>query len=73
VKRRAYIIGVLVIGLLAGTNRAVPAYGRAVTSAHKFHQYFQDLKKAGTMSPIERFVFSLVLVNGKTPKPNLGA
>lgn len=61
------------IGLLATTGRAVPAYGRAVSSAHQFQQYFQDLKKADTMSPFERFVFSLVLVNAKTPKPNLGA
>jgi hypothetical protein len=64
---------VLVVGLLATTARSVPAYGRAVSSAEKFQQYFQDLKKADAMSPIERFVFSLVLVTAKTPKPNLGA
>ena len=63
----------LVIGLLATTGRTAPAYCRVVSSAHKFQQYFQDLKQADAMSPIERFVFSLVLVNAKTPKPNTGA
>jgi hypothetical protein len=68
VKRRAYIVGALVIGLLATTPRAIPAYGRVATSAARFHQYFRDLKQANTMGPIERFVFSLVLTNAKAPK-----
>ncbi len=70
-KRRAYIVGVLVVGLLATTPRALPAYGRVASSAAKFHQYFRDLKQANTMSPLERFVFSLVLANGKAPKANV--
>jgi hypothetical protein len=43
-----------------------PAYAvcRLVSSAHSFQQNFQDLKSAGnSLSPIERFFFSLVLTN----------
>jgi hypothetical protein len=58
----------LVIGVLAITGRTAPVYGRVVSSAQSFHQRFRDLKKVDTMSPIERFVFSLVLSNSKTPK-----
>jgi len=71
VKRRAYITAAVVIGLLATTGRTVPAYGRVVSSAARFHQYFSDLKQARTMSPLERFVFSLVLANGKAPKADV--
>ncbi len=60
------------IGLVATTGRTAPAYGRAMASAQNFRHYFRDLKKADTMSPIERFVFSLVLANAKTPKPDVG-
>ena len=56
------------IGLLATTGRSVPVYDRAVSSANSFRQYFRDLKKADTMGPIERFVFSLALANSKAPK-----
>ena len=72
VKRRAYIIGVLVIGLLATAGKTAPAYCRVVTSALKVRQSFRDLKKAETMSPIERFLFSLVLSNAKTPLADPG-
>ena len=68
VKRRAYIVGMLVIGLLAATGRTAPVYCRVVSSAHRFQQSFRDLKQADTMSPIERFLFSLVLANSKAPK-----
>ena len=72
VKRRASIAGVLVVGLLAVTGQTAPAYCRVVTSALKFQQSFRDLKQADTMSPIERFVFSLVLAHSKTPKADAG-
>ena len=62
----------LVIGLLATTGRTAPAYCRVVSSAHKFQEYFRDLKQADAMSPIERFVFSLVLTHSKTPKAQTG-
>jgi hypothetical protein len=73
VKRRAYIVGALVIGLLAAAPATLPSYCRVVTSAVKVRQSFRDLKQAGTMSPIERLVFSLLLANSKTPKPDTGA
>ena len=44
-----------------------PVYGRAVSSVHSFQRIFGDLKQADSMSTIERFVFSLVLSNSKTP------
>jgi len=68
--RKAYIIGILTVGLMAAAFRNVPAYGRLVSSAHSFQHYFQDLKGAGaSLSPVERFVFSLVLANTRTPRP----
>ena len=60
----------LVIVLFATTGRKVPDYGQVVTSAATFQQYFRDLRQANTMSPIERFVFSLVLSKAQTPKAN---
>jgi len=46
-----------------------PAYCRLVWSAQSFHQYFRGLNKAGgSLSPIERLVFSLVMANTK-PAP----
>jgi hypothetical protein len=72
VKRRASIVGILVIGLLAATGQTAPAYCRVVSSALKFRQSFRDLKQADTMSPIERLVFSLVLAQSKTPKADAG-
>jgi hypothetical protein len=42
---------------------------RIVSSAQNFQRYFRDLKGAGnSLNPIERFVFSLVLANTKTPQ-----
>ena len=68
--RKAYIIGILTVGLMAAAFRSAPAYGRLVSSAHSFQHYFQDLKGAGaSLSPVERFVFSLVLANTRTPRP----
>ena len=67
--RKAYIIGILTVGLMATAFRGAPAYGRLVSSAQSFQRYFQDLKGAGaSLSPVERFVFSLVLANTKTPR-----
>jgi hypothetical protein len=68
--RKTYIIGILTVGLMATAFRNVPAYGRLVSSAQSFQHYFQDLKGAGaSLSPVERFVFSLVLANTRTPRP----
>jgi len=64
--RKAYIIGILALGLTAGAVHTSPVVGKFVSSAQSFRYYFRDLKQSGTsMSPIERFVFSLVLANPK--------
>lgn len=69
--RKAYIIGILTVGLMATAFRNAPAYGRLVSSAQSFQHYFQDLKGAdASLSPVERFVFSLVLANTRTPRPD---
>ena len=69
--RKAYIIGILTVGLMATAFRNAPAYGRLVSSAQSFEHYFQDLKGAGSsLNPVERFVFSLVLANTRTPRPD---
>ena len=66
VRRKATIIGILAILLAAATTGNSPAvYGKAVSSVRSFQRNFGDLKKADSMSPIERFVFSLVLSNSK--------
>ena len=68
--RRAYIIGILTVGLMATAVRTAPAYGRLVSSARSFQHYFQDLKGAGaSLNPVERFVFSLVLANTRPAQP----
>jgi hypothetical protein len=57
------------MGLTITALHTPPAYRRIVSSAQNFQQYFRDLKQAGSsLSPIERFVFSLVLANSKTPQ-----
>jgi len=68
--RKVYIVAILTVGLMAAAFRNAPAYGRLVSSAQNFQHYFQDLKGAGaSLSPVERFVFSLVLANTRTPRP----
>ena len=58
------MIGIVAMGLTVTAVHTSPAYSRIVSSAQKFQQYCRDLKQAGTsLSPIERFVFSLVLAN----------
>ena len=48
-----------------------PAYSRLASSTNNFRQYFRDLGKSG-VGPVERFVFSLMLANSKTPKAETG-
>jgi hypothetical protein len=63
-RRKAYIIGILALGLAATAAETTPGLCRLVSSAQNFQYHFQDLKRSGgTLSPIERFVFSLVLAN----------
>jgi hypothetical protein len=67
VRRKATIIATLAILIAAATAGSSPVYVRTVSSMRSFQRNFGDLKKADSMSPIERFVFSLVLSNSKTP------
>ena len=67
VRRKAAIIGTLAVLLTAASAGYSPVYGRAVSSLRSFQRVFGDLKQADSMSPIERFVFSLVLSNSKSP------
>ena len=67
VRRKATIIGILAILLTAATAGRSPVYERAASSMRTFQRNFGELKKVDSMSPIERFVFSLVLSSSKTP------
>jgi hypothetical protein len=62
--RRAYLIGVVALGLTVTTVATTPVYCHVASSARNFQRYFRDLNQTGnSLSPIERFVFSLVLSN----------
>jgi hypothetical protein len=61
VRRKATIIGILAILLTAATAGHSPAYERVVSSVRSIQQNFGDLRKADSMNPVERFVFSLLL------------
>jgi hypothetical protein len=67
VRRKTTIIATLAILITAATAGYSPVYVRAVSSMRSFQQNFRDLKKADSLSPIERFVFSLALSHSKTP------
>ena len=68
--RRVYIIGIIVLGLSATAGYTSPVLQRVVSSARSFGHYFRDLQNAGSsLSPIERFVFSLVLANTNATQP----
>ena len=69
--RKAYIIGVLAAALTATVVRTSPAYSKLATSAQNFKQSYCDLKGArNSLSPVERFVFSLVLAHAR-PEPEI--
>jgi hypothetical protein len=62
--RKVHIAGVVALGLMLTAVYSSPAYSRIVSSARNFENCFHDLKGAGnSLSPLERFVFSLVLAN----------
>jgi hypothetical protein len=67
--RRASIIGIVVAGLAVTAAETSPVCVQLSASARKFQQCFRDLDRAGTsLSPVERFVFSLVLTTSKSPR-----
>jgi hypothetical protein len=69
VKRRAYIIGLLVLLLAVNAIQTSPAYSHIVHSAQNFQRYYNDLKQGDNpLNPIERVLFSLVLANSKNPE-----
>ena len=60
--RRKYIIGIVAAGLALTATLGSPGYSRIVNSAQNFRQHFQAMKSiGGSLTPIERFVYSLVL------------
>ncbi len=55
--------------LAVNTFQDTGAYCRIVHSAQNFQRYYHDLQQGqNTLSPIERFVFSLVLANSRNPE-----
>ena len=67
-RRKAVILVLLATLLVAATAGNSPVYGRAVAAVRNFQRNFLELEKADSMSPVERFVFSLVLANAKAPR-----
>jgi hypothetical protein len=67
VRRKAFLIGTVAILMAAATAGQSPVYSKAVSSVRAFQRNFVDLKKADSMSTVERFVFSLVLSSSKAP------
>ena len=67
VRRRIAIIGTLAIVLAAAGMGNSPAYRRVASSVQSFQRNLGELKKAESMSAIERIVFSLVLAGAKAP------
>ncbi len=70
-RQRAYLVGIVALGLAVVTVRSTPAYDKLVSSAARIERSLESLNGAGnagnSLSPIERFVFSLVLANEKPP------
>ncbi len=63
-RRRASIFGSLAVAALLATNPG--PVSRVVTSARNVERCFRDLRNAGgSLSPLERLLFSLVLANTK--------
>jgi hypothetical protein len=70
--RRTYIIGTVALGLMLTAVRVSPAYCRLLLSARSFQTYFHDLKEEDqSLNPLQRFVFSLMLADGKAQAPNV--
>jgi hypothetical protein len=68
-KRKPYIIGILAAGLALTAALGIPGYSRIVSSAQSFQHYFRALETTGgSLGPVERFAYSLVLANSQ-PAP----
>jgi hypothetical protein len=65
-KRKPFLIGILAAGLALTAALGTPEYCRIVSSVQSFQQYFRAMQTTvGSLGPIERFVYSLVLANSK--------
>jgi len=64
------MIGTLALLLAVNSAQSTGAYCKVVHSAQNFQRYYRDLQQGqNSLNPIERFVFSLVLSNSKSPEP----
>lgn len=64
--RKPHIIAILALGLAATAVRTSPVVGRLVSSTLSLPHIIRDSKASGgALSPIERFVFSVVLTDAK--------
>ncbi len=67
-RRKAQIIGILALGLMV-TGGGSPTIARFVCSAQKLHRnLFESQDSGGSLSPIERLVFKLVLGSNGGPR-----
>jgi hypothetical protein len=68
--RKALIVGILVLGILLEAMQPGTRH-RIAASLKSFQQSFRELKTAGdSLSPLERFVFSVLLAGTNTPQRN---
>ena len=68
-KRKGRIVGLVAVALMATAVRTTPVYDRLMTSARSVQHYLGNLRDSeSTLSPLERFVFTLVLSNAKAPQ-----
>jgi hypothetical protein len=68
------MIGAITAGLMATAAESGRVCGRLAGSAERFRRNFHDLERMGNaLSPLERFVFSLVLANSSGQSRPSGA
>ena len=68
-KRKPYIIGILAAGLALTAAVATPGCSRIVSSARNFRHYFHAMQSTvGSLGPVERFVYSVVLANSQSER-----
>ena len=73
-RRKAYMIGIVAVGLIVTTLQSGPSYCRVVRSARDFHELFRSLDAAkADLNPLERLVFSLMLTTAGTTQKERGA
>ncbi len=69
--RKTQIIGILAAGLMAIAAGSTPGIDRVFSSAQSLHRNLQTSKPpSDSLSPVERFVFKLMLRTPKSPQAN---